>query len=86
MLASLRLFHIPLTLEPLSVLPKTSLVEVSKYYFIFALWQGKELKMKIEDVVRNWFVSIKEDDDEIPEGFEIITDEETIKKLNESLN
>lgn len=42
--------------------------------------------MKIEDVVRNWFVSIKEDDDEIPEGFEIITDEETIKKLNESLN
>ncbi len=42
--------------------------------------------MKIEDVVRSWFISIEEDDDEIPEGFETITEEEMIKVLNESLN
>ena len=41
--------------------------------------------MKIEDVVRSWFVLIEEDDGS-PEGFEIITDEGIIKELNESLN
>ena len=53
-------------------------------FFLF-LPSGKErnYKMKIEDVVRSWFISIEEDD-EVPEGFEVITEEEMIKALIEA--